>query len=130
MCAFAIKRLYAFRLLKHVSFDINHLYQFVTPTSTPNSTKHKGDNKTRVTPFSLRIYSTLKFTDGIKCDGRSHKNTQAERYEQEVIKCNQIHNTDYITNSQARCPMYGVLFHRLQIIRYSVRKFVVEEKEL
>jgi hypothetical protein len=64
---FAIKSLDALGSLKRVSFDINHLYPFITPASTLNTTqltKAATKHVKILTSFSLPIDSTLKFPTG------------------------------------------------------------------
>jgi recombinational DNA repair protein RecT len=66
--------------LKHVSFYINHLYQFITSDSVLNATQMtKAATKyVKITSLSLRIYSTLKFTYVIEYDRTPHSDTQTE----------------------------------------------------
>jgi hypothetical protein len=80
VCTFAIKGLDTLDSLKHVLFDTNRLYQFITPHSTLNATQlTKPPTKhVKITSFSLPIYSTLKFTYVIEYDRRPHNDTQTE----------------------------------------------------
>ena len=66
--------------LKHVSFDINYLYYFITTDSILNATQMtKATNKrVKITPWPLRIHSTLKFTYVIQYDRRPHSIKQNE----------------------------------------------------
>jgi hypothetical protein len=99
---FAIKSLDALGSLKHVSFDINHFYKFITPHSILNATqKTKAATKhVKITSFPLPIYSTLKFAYVIKYDRWPHSDTQTEWNEHEVTKCNQLQYVVYTTTSQ------------------------------
>jgi len=58
----------------------------------------------QITALSLPIYTTLKFTHVIEYDRRTHKDTQTELYEQEMIHWNQIQNVVHSTNSQGKLP--------------------------
>ena len=80
MCTYAIKTLDALGSLKHVSFDINHLYQFITPDSILNATQisKAATKRVKITLFPLPIYSSLKFTYVIEYDRRPHSDTQTE----------------------------------------------------
>jgi hypothetical protein len=94
---------------KHVPFNTNHLYQFITPHSTLNATQlTKAPTKqVTITPLSLPIYSTLKFTYVTKYDRRPHSDTQTERNERTVTKCNQFQHTKCNSTSQPRCPRHN-----------------------
>src|SRR5215510_10318630 len=79
--------------LKHVPFDANYLYQFITPHSTLNATQlTKAPTKHFKIPLSLPIYSTLKFTYVTEYDRRPHSNTQSERNEQTTTNCSETFN--------------------------------------
>jgi hypothetical protein len=110
---FAIKRSDTLTSLKHMPFNTNHLYQFITPHSTLNATQlTKPPTKhVKITPFSLPIYSTLKFRYVIEYDRRPHSDTQREWNVHEVTKCSQLH---YVTCNtwQTHSWSYGVLNHR------------------
>ena len=64
--------------LKHVSFDINHLDQLITPDYILNATQmtKAATKHVKTTSFPLPIYSTLKFTYVIKYDRRPHSDTE------------------------------------------------------
>jgi len=55
----------------------------------------------QITPFFLRIYSTLKFTYVIEYNRWPHtEDTQTEWNEHELTKWNELQNAEYITTSQ------------------------------
>jgi ABC-type transport system involved in Fe-S cluster assembly fused permease/ATPase subunit len=83
-----MKRLGALSSLKHVSFDINHLY-VKTRHSTLNAIQLKNvqTKHVKIISTSLPIYSTLQFTYVIEYDRRPHSDTQTEWNIHEVTKC-------------------------------------------
>jgi hypothetical protein len=73
-----IQRLDALGSLKHVSFDSNHLCQFITLETTKTATKHVKIS------FCIRIHSTLTFTHVNEYDRRICNDTQTEYNEEEI----------------------------------------------
>jgi hypothetical protein len=63
--------------LKHVPFNTNQLFQFITPYSTLNATQlSKGKTKlVTITSLSLPMNSTLKLTYVTEYDRRPHSDT-------------------------------------------------------
>jgi hypothetical protein len=66
--------------LKHVSFDTNRLYQFISPHSIPNAIQWTKApiKQVTITSLSLPIYSTLVFTYVTEYDRRPQSDTQTE----------------------------------------------------
>src|SRR5215510_15432507 len=92
MWASAIKRSDGLDSLKHLPFDTNHLYQFITPHSTLNATQltKPPTQHINITSLSLPIYSTLKFTYVTEYDRGIHSDTQRELNIHKVTNCNQL----------------------------------------
>jgi len=75
---------------------------------TNAATKH-----VKITSFSLRIYSTLKFTYVIEYDRRPQTDTQTEWNEHEMTNCYQFTYIEYTTTSNISTAKYGFLIHRI-----------------
>ena len=58
---FAMKKMGALVSLKHMSFCINHLYQFIMRESILNAEEMTDSMHVKITSSPIRIFSTLKF---------------------------------------------------------------------